>query len=69
VNAIMELLPGPPLPGPPAASGQSETGVQLRLRVIPLEGPALTLPETRLVLAGSRLNVPGLELRINATKE
>jgi hypothetical protein len=69
VNAILEVLPGPPLPGSPAASGQGETGILLRLRVIPLEGPALSLPESRLVLAGSSLLVPGLELRIDPGKE
>jgi hypothetical protein len=69
VNAILEVLPGPPMPGPSTASGQGETGVLLRLRIIPLEGPELSLPETRLVLAGSSLNVPGLELRINTGKE
>jgi hypothetical protein len=62
VNAILEVLPGPPLPGPPA---EGETGVLLRLRIIPLGGTALSLPETRLVLAGSPLSVPGLELRID----
>jgi hypothetical protein len=66
MNAILEVLPGPPLPGPPATSGQGETGVLLRLRVIPLEGQALSLPETRLVLSGRPLIVPGLELRIDA---
>jgi hypothetical protein len=69
VNAILEVLPDPPWPGSPAASGQGETGVLLRLRIIPLEGPALSLPQTRLVLAGSPLTVPGLERRINAGKE
>jgi hypothetical protein len=69
LNAILEILPGPPLPGPPAASGQGETGVLLRLRIIPLGGTALSLPETRLVLAGSPLIVPGLELRIETGKK
>jgi hypothetical protein len=69
VNAILEVLPGTPLPGSPAASGRGETGVLLRLRVIPLGGPALSLPENRLVLAGSSLPVPGLELRIDAVNE
>jgi hypothetical protein len=69
VNAILEILPGPPLPGPLAASGHGETGVLLRLRIIPLEGPALSLPETRLILAGSSLTVPALELCISAGKE
>ena len=53
------------MPVPPAASGQGETGVLLRLRIIPLESPVLSLPETRLILAGSLLKVPALELRIN----
>jgi hypothetical protein len=69
VNAIMEVLPGPPLPGSPPISGQGETGVLLRLRIIPLWGPILSLPETRLILAGNPLNVPALELRINAGNE
>jgi hypothetical protein len=69
VNAILEVLSGPPLPDPIAASGQGETGILLRLRIIPLEGPTLSLPETRLVLAGSPLNVPALELRVNTGRE
>jgi hypothetical protein len=69
VNAILEVLPGPPLRGSPLVSGQGETGVLLRLRIIPLEGPSLSLPETRLILAGNPLNVPALELHINAGNE
>jgi hypothetical protein len=68
VNAILELLPGPPQPGPPAG-GQGESGVLLRLRIIPLEGPSVSLPETRLTLAGSSLAVPALELRVSAGLE
>jgi hypothetical protein len=65
VNAIMETLPGPPLPDPAPAPDRGETGVLLRLRVIPLEGRLLALPETRLILAGLSLSVPPLELRLH----
>jgi hypothetical protein len=69
VNAILEVLPGPPLPGSSPVSGQGETGVLLRLRIIPLWGPLLSLPETSLILAGNPLNVPALELRVNTGTE
>jgi hypothetical protein len=64
VNAILEALPGPPLPDPAPDSGRGETGILLRLRVIPLEGRLLSLPETSLALAGCLLSVPPLELRL-----
>jgi hypothetical protein len=67
-NAILEILPGPPRPdpSPPTGNSQGETGVLLRLRVIPLEGPTLSLGETRLILDGRPLTVPTLELPINS---
>jgi hypothetical protein len=65
VNAILETLSGPPLPDPAPAPGLGETGVLLRLRIIPLEGRLLSLPETRLILSGRSLNVPPLELRLH----
>jgi hypothetical protein len=66
VNAILEIMPGPPQTGSPSAPGRGESGVLLRLRLIPLEGPSLSLPETRLTLAGASLAVPALELRLAA---
>jgi hypothetical protein len=66
VNAILEVLPGPPLPGPVSDPGQGETGILLRLHVIPLEGRLLSLPETSLTLDDRLLAVPPLELRIRA---
>jgi hypothetical protein len=65
VNAILETLPGPPLPDSAPTPDRGETGVLLRLRVIPLEGRLLSLPETRLILAGRSLSVPPLELRLH----
>jgi hypothetical protein len=58
-NAILEVLPGPPQP-----DAVPETGVLLRLRVIPLKGPAFSLRETRLTLNGHPLTVPSLEAPI-----
>jgi hypothetical protein len=66
-NAIIEVLPGPS--GEPDGSGQGETGVLLRLRVIPLWGQNLSLPGTRLILAGNPLDVPALTLRVDGAAD
>ncbi|MDR1353048.1 MAG: hypothetical protein LBK05_07185 [Treponema sp.] len=69
VNAILEILPGPPQTGSPAAPGRGESGVLLRFRLIPLEGRTLSLPETRLTLAGRALAVPALDLIISPAQD
>ncbi|MDR0452259.1 MAG: hypothetical protein LBH15_04385 [Treponema sp.] len=69
VNAILEIIPGPPQSDSPAGPGRGESGVLLRLRLIALEGRAVSLPETRLVLAGRPLAVPALEMGVSAKKE
>jgi hypothetical protein len=55
-HAVMEKLP--------VSRDEREEGLLLRLRVIPLEGPLLSLGGQHLHYEGAALNVPPLDMRV-----